>query len=161
MNSKALENNNCIVPGDLLKSTSTSFQVKSVLGEGAYGTVLKCVRVGGSTPYAIKVIKHRQTHHKVAKKEVSAERLCQVWSQDLEHAYLSSMNLCFCSYIIWPGYEIWTLTNAASSGSSMLSMTKDITAWSLSIWTKVFVTTCVNSVHLGYLWLPSNWSSGR
>lgn len=97
MNSIALENKKCFVPGDLLISKSRSFQVNSVLGEGAYGTVLKCVRVGGSTPYAIKVIKHRQNHHKVANKEVSAERLCQVWSQDLEEACLSSMNLCFCS----------------------------------------------------------------
>lgn len=97
MNSKALENKKCFVPGDLLMSTSRSFQVKSILGEGAYGTVLKCVHVGGSTPYAIKVIKHRQAHHKVANKEVSAQRLCQVWSQVLEEAYLSSMNLCFCS----------------------------------------------------------------
>lgn len=62
------------VPGGLLTSKSAVFQVQSILGEGAFGKVLKCVRVGRTTPIAIKVIKSSKFYRQQAKKEVRAER---------------------------------------------------------------------------------------
>lgn len=88
MKSDTPSKGNRLVPGGLLTSKSATFQVQSILGEGAFGKVVKCVRVGCTTPIAIKVIKNRKFYRQQAKKEVRAENfLCQVWSQHIERVY--------------------------------------------------------------------------
>lgn len=67
-----------LVPGCFLVSNSLTFQVQSILGEGAFAKVYKCVRFGGTTPFAIKVFKKTHHCHEDAKAEVSANSfLCQ------------------------------------------------------------------------------------
>lgn len=145
-----------LVPGRLLVSKYTTFKVQSTLGEGAFGNVVKWV--GCSKPIAIKVIKNRQAYHQMAKREVSEE---SCYSQHLKCAYSSSMNLCFHRWKAWPGWKTWIMINVASSWSSDTFMTGDITAWPLSIWTKVFMTTWINNIYVVYLWPPLSWLSGR
>ena len=62
-----------LFPGCFLVSNSLTFQVEAVLGEGAFAKVYKCVRFGGTTPFAIKVFKKTHHCHEDAKAEVRAD----------------------------------------------------------------------------------------
>lgn len=96
MKSDTPSKGNRLVPGGLLTSKSATFRVQSILGEGAFGKVVKCVRVGSTTPIAIKVIKNRKFYHQQAKKEVRAiNPLCHVWCQHVERVCSSGVNLVF------------------------------------------------------------------
>lgn len=75
MSSRTPSKGNRLIPGGLLSSKSATFQVQSTLGEGAFGKVVKCVRVGCTTPLAIKVIKNRRFYRQQAKKEVRAQNV--------------------------------------------------------------------------------------
>lgn len=67
-----------LVPGCFLVSNSLTFQVHSILGEGAFAKVYRCVRFGGTTPFAIKVFKKTLHCHEDAKAEVRVDiYLCQ------------------------------------------------------------------------------------
>lgn len=60
MSYKRTAEENSLVPRSLLVSNSVTFQVQSILGEGAFAKVYKCVKVGDTKPFAIKVL--RKTH---------------------------------------------------------------------------------------------------
>lgn len=78
MSYKRSAEENPLVPGCFLVSNSLTFQVQSILGEGVFAKVYKCVRYGGTTPFAIKVFKKTHHCHEDAKAEVRVDSfLCQ------------------------------------------------------------------------------------
>lgn len=79
-----------LVLGGFLVSNSLTFQVQSILGEGAFAKVYKCVRFGGTTPVAIKVLKKTHHCHEDAKAEVRADSF--LWPQ---HPDLSDRKYVF------------------------------------------------------------------
>ncbi|XP_060951834.1 homeodomain-interacting protein kinase 1-like [Limanda limanda] len=61
-----------LVPGSLLTSSSSCYQVQSFLGQGTCGKVVKCKRLDDKTTVAIKMIKLKGCYVKAANKEVAA-----------------------------------------------------------------------------------------
>uniref|UniRef100_A0A3P8UN82 Protein kinase domain-containing protein n=1 Tax=Cynoglossus semilaevis TaxID=244447 RepID=A0A3P8UN82_CYNSE len=61
-----------VVPPGTLNSGSSVYCVQSILGQGAYGIVVKCVRIKDMTTVAVKMIKQRPCFLKLANIEVAA-----------------------------------------------------------------------------------------
>ncbi|XP_059180221.1 homeodomain-interacting protein kinase 2-like [Centropristis striata] len=57
--------------GDLLTSRSSTYQVQSFLGQGTFGKVAKCARIGDKKTVAIKMIKNHGSNIQMAKEEVA------------------------------------------------------------------------------------------
>lgn len=70
MSYKRTAEENSLVPRSLLMSNSVTLQVKSILGEGAFAKVYKCVKVRDTKPFAIKVLRKTRRCHKATKAEV-------------------------------------------------------------------------------------------
>lgn len=73
---KTPEDNN-LVPGDIIVTQCHTYEVQSLLGEGSFGKVVKCVRTKDGKTVAVKVLKKEGRYHDQAKAEVSADSF--VW----------------------------------------------------------------------------------
>lgn len=60
-----------LVPGDIIVTRCHTYEVQSLLGEGSYGRVVRCVRRTDNTTVAVKVLKKEGRYHDQAKAEVS------------------------------------------------------------------------------------------
>lgn len=55
-----------------------TYKLQSLLGEGAFGKVVKCVRQADNKMVAMKVLKKHKNYHYQAEKEVSANVFVEV-----------------------------------------------------------------------------------
>lgn len=75
----ASENNNFVL-GETITKMCGTYKVESLLGEGAFGKVVKCIRQTDNKMVAMKVLKKRGNYHYQAEKEVSADifvKMCE------------------------------------------------------------------------------------
>lgn len=61
--------------GRIIISKQTNYQVQSILGEGSFGKVVKCVRLKDKKTVAVKIIKKEGHYYARVKKEVCANNL--------------------------------------------------------------------------------------
>ncbi|CAB1431028.1 unnamed protein product [Pleuronectes platessa] len=80
----------------LLNSGSSSYQVESLLGQGTFGTVVKCKNLDDKSIVAIKMIKLRHDNMKMVNHEVAILKK------------LKSMDLSKCNIVQWNQYFIDT-----------------------------------------------------
>ncbi|TNN63989.1 Homeodomain-interacting protein kinase 2 [Liparis tanakae] len=73
---------NRVGTGDLLKSASSRYLVESVLGQGTYGTVVKCTNVADNKTVAIKMMRDRGCFARQARAEVEALLRLQLLDSD-------------------------------------------------------------------------------
>lgn len=62
--------------GSIIISKQTNYQVQSILGEGSFGKVVKCVRLKDKKTVAVKIIKKEGHYYARVKKEVCANNCC-------------------------------------------------------------------------------------
>lgn len=62
--------------GSIIFSKQTNYQVQSILGEGSFGKVVKCVRLKDKKTVAVKIIKKEGHYYARVKKEVCANSFC-------------------------------------------------------------------------------------
>uniref|UniRef100_A0A3Q3K3L5 Protein kinase domain-containing protein n=1 Tax=Monopterus albus TaxID=43700 RepID=A0A3Q3K3L5_MONAL len=60
-----------IVKGETLTSSSSTYRVRSFLGQGTFGTVVRCTRMSDMKTVAIKMIKNQGFYAEDAKEEVA------------------------------------------------------------------------------------------
>lgn len=78
--------------GRIIISKQTSYQVQSILGEGSFGKVVKCVRLKDKKTVAVKLIKKEGHYYARVKKEVCANHLCFCWAVRLSVGGLTQQN---------------------------------------------------------------------
>lgn len=62
--------------GSIIFSKQTNYQVQSILGEGSFGKVVKCVRLKDKKTVAVKIIKKEGHYYARVKKEVCPNNSC-------------------------------------------------------------------------------------
>lgn len=62
--------------GSIIFSKQTNYVVQSILGEGSFGKVVKCVRLKDKKTVAVKIIKKEGHYYARVKKEVCANSFC-------------------------------------------------------------------------------------
>ena len=71
--------NSQLVRTHLLNSGSSRYQVESLLGQGYFGTVVKCKNLDDKSIVAIKMIKLRVDNRKRVNQEVRNKTVCLLW----------------------------------------------------------------------------------
>ncbi|XP_056877498.1 homeodomain-interacting protein kinase 2-like [Takifugu flavidus] len=63
---------NIVEIGSILYSRQTNYLVQSILGEGAFGKVVKCIRLRDNKTVAVKVIKKEEDYYDCVEQEIQA-----------------------------------------------------------------------------------------